>query len=81
MTFWVDPLDGSSGLTQGHTEHLTCIIGVSLFGRPILGVVHKPFIEETSTHTSHTVDSLTSTGRTYVGLAESGLFTIDTSNK
>ena len=29
LTFWVDPLDGSSGLAKGHTEHLTCIIGVS----------------------------------------------------
>ena len=29
LTIWVDPLDGSSGLAMGHTEHLTCIIGVS----------------------------------------------------
>ena len=29
LTFWVDPLDGSSGLAKGHTEHLTSIIGVS----------------------------------------------------
>ena len=48
LTFWVDPLDGSSGLAEGHTEHLTCIIGVSLNKRPLLGVVHKPFAERTS---------------------------------
>ena len=30
LTFWVDPLDGSSGLAEGHTEHLTCIIGISV---------------------------------------------------
>ena len=45
LTFWVDPLDGSSGLAEGHTEHLTCIIGVSLNKRPLLGVVHKPFAQ------------------------------------
>ena len=43
LTFWVDPLDGSSGLAKGHTEHLTCIIGVAVNKRPLLGVVHKPF--------------------------------------
>jgi fructose-1,6-bisphosphatase/inositol monophosphatase family enzyme len=43
LTFWVDPLDGSSGLAEGHTEHLTCIMGVSIKDRPLLGVVHKPF--------------------------------------
>ena len=43
LTFWVDPLDGSSGLAQGHTEHLTCIIGIAVNKRPLLGIVHKPF--------------------------------------
>jgi 3'-phosphoadenosine 5'-phosphosulfate (PAPS) 3'-phosphatase len=69
LTFWVDPLDGSSGLAQGHTEHLTCIIGVAVNKRPILGIVHKPF--------SQTRTPGATVGRTYVGLPESGLFTID----
>jgi 3'-phosphoadenosine 5'-phosphosulfate (PAPS) 3'-phosphatase len=66
LTFWVDPLDGSSGLAEGHTEHLTCIIGVAFEKRPLLGVVHKPFADETGTF-----------GRTFIGHPESGLFTID----
>jgi 3'-phosphoadenosine 5'-phosphosulfate (PAPS) 3'-phosphatase len=76
LTFWIDPLDGSSGLAEGHTEHLTSIIGVSFNKRPLLGIVHKPFtaeIRENSTGSG--------IGRTYIGLAESGLFTIDNSNK
>ena len=43
LTFWIDPLDGSSGLVEGHTEHLTVIIGVAVNKRPLLGIVHKPF--------------------------------------
>jgi len=43
LTFWIDPLDGSKGLVEGHTEHLTTIIGVCIKNRPILGIVHKPF--------------------------------------
>jgi 3'-phosphoadenosine 5'-phosphosulfate (PAPS) 3'-phosphatase len=71
----VDPLDGSSGLAEGHTEHLTCIIGVSINKRPVLGVVHKPFV--TKNDESLGTDSLSKLARTYVGLAECGLFTID----
>jgi 3'-phosphoadenosine 5'-phosphosulfate (PAPS) 3'-phosphatase len=66
LTFWVDPLDGSSGLVEGHTEHLTCIIGVAVNKRPLLGVVHKPFSSNPQLKF----------GRTYVGLPGSGLFTV-----
>lgn len=68
LTFWVDPLDGSSGLAEGHTEHLTCIIGVAVQERPLLGIVHKPFAGQ-------------GTAKTFVGLPESGLFTISTSSR
>lgn len=72
MTFWVDPLDGSSGLVNGHTEHLTCIIGVAVNKRPLVGVIHKPFQSDNSDDPGYDI------GRTYVGLPESGLFTLDT---
>ena len=71
LTFWIDPLDGSSGLAEGHTEHLTTIVGVSIKGRPLLGVIHKPYIEQDSALE----------GRTYVGLPKSGLFIINHSRK
>jgi len=67
LTFWIDPLDGSKGFTEGHIHHLTCIIGVSVRNRPRLGIVHKPF----NTYPYH------GCGRTYVGIPESGLFTVD----
>jgi 3'-phosphoadenosine 5'-phosphosulfate (PAPS) 3'-phosphatase len=79
LTFWIDPLDGSSGLAQGHTEHLTCIIGVSVQKRPLLGVVHKPFSSTNSDGSTNT--GPTSIGKTFVGLPESGLFTIESLNK
>jgi 3'-phosphoadenosine 5'-phosphosulfate (PAPS) 3'-phosphatase len=68
LTFWVDPLDGSSGLAEGHTEHLTCIIGVAVQNRPLLGIVHKPFAGS-------------AISKTYVGLPETGLFAISTPSR
>lgn len=66
LTFWVDPLDGSSGLAEGHTEHLTCIMGVSIGDRPLFGVLHKPFSSNPDVKN----------GRTYVGLPDTGLFKV-----
>jgi len=66
LTFWVDPLDGSSGLAEGHTEHLTCIMGVSIKDRPLFGVVHKPFSSNPEQKS----------GRTYIGLPDTGLFKV-----
>lgn len=76
LTFWIDPLDGSSGLAEGHTEHLTSIIGVSVNKRPLMGIVHKPFTAEIRQNSTGS-----DIGRTYIGLAESGLFTIDNYNR
>lgn len=81
LTFWIDPLDGSSGLTEGHTEHLTVIIGVALNKRPLLGIVHKPFYQEQSGISSDSDSASCSaslTGRTFIGMPESGLFTVTT---
>lgn len=67
LTFWVDPLDGSSGFAKGYLNHVTCIIGVSIKNRPRLGVIHKPF----------SATPFPGAERTYIGLPESGLFTMD----
>ena len=66
ITFWIDPLDGSSGLLKGHTEHITCIIGVSVGNRPLLGVLHKPFCD----------DLYPSNGTTFVGIPQCGLYIV-----
>ena len=63
----MDPFDGSSGLAKGHLEHLTCLIGVSIQNRPRLGIIHKPFSSS----------PYPGCERIYIGVPESGLFTID----
>lgn len=67
LTFWIDPLDGSKGFSTGHTHQLSCNIGVSLKNRPRLGIIHKLFPEFPTEGYS----------KTYIGVPESGLFTID----
>jgi len=67
LTFWIDPLDGSKGLVEGHTEHLTTIIGVCVKNRPLLGIVHKPYSGDALSFSS---------GKSYVGLPQCGLFTV-----
>lgn len=48
LSFWIDPLDGTGGFVQGHTEHVTCNIGIAVKGKPLFGVIGKPFVESTS---------------------------------
>ena len=67
LTIWVDPLDGSKGMTEGHMHHVACMIGVSVKNRPRLGIVHKPFSSY----------PFPGSGRTYVGIPESGLFAMN----
>lgn len=43
VAFWIDPIDGSKGLAEGHTGHVTSLIGVTVKGRPKFGIVHKPY--------------------------------------
>lgn len=40
---WVDPLDGTSEFTQGLLDHVTILIGLSVKGKAIGGVIHQPF--------------------------------------
>ncbi len=66
MTIWIDPLDGTKGFTEGHLNHITCLIGVSIRGRPRIGVIHKPFYQQGLQQ-----------GRTYFGTPECGIFIKD----
>ena len=49
---------------------MACVIGISIKNRPRLGIIHKPY----STFPYPGCE------RTYIGVPESGLFTIDTIN-
>ncbi|XP_075253016.1 3'(2'),5'-bisphosphate nucleotidase 1-like [Convolutriloba macropyga] len=45
VTCWVDPLDGTKEYTDGGEwiEHVTVLIGLSVGGRAMGGVIHQPF--------------------------------------
>ncbi|CUT99590.1 3'2'5' bisphosphate nucleotidase 1 [Echinococcus multilocularis] len=43
VVVWVDPLDGTNEFAQGVLEHVTILIGVSVQGRAVGGVVCQPF--------------------------------------
>lgn len=60
---WIDPIDGSKAFASGDIEHVTNMIGVTIKGRPFLGIIHKPFSNKRRNY-----------ARTYVGSIESGLF-------
>jgi len=47
LVLWVDPLDGTREFTQGILEAVTCLIGICHQGRPIAGVINRPFFGET----------------------------------
>jgi len=46
MVIWIDPLDGTKGFTEGHLNHITSMIGVSIEGRPRIGIIHKLFYKQ-----------------------------------
>ena len=64
VAVWIDPIDGSKALANGNLEHVTNMIGITVGGRPRVGIIHKPFAEKKSS-------------RTYIGSTESGLFYFD----
>ena len=66
VAVWIDPIDGLNAFADGDLEHVTNMIGITVAGRPLVGIIHKPF--------TNTKPNL---ARTYVGTTESGLFYID----
>jgi len=65
IAIWIDPIDGTKALADGDLEHVTNLIGITVRGRPKIGVIHKPFSKDRAQT------------RTYVGSVESGLFYLD----
>ena len=66
MAVWIDPIDGTKAFSEGDLEHVTNMIGITVAGRPLVGIIHKPFTEKRR-----------NSSRTYVGSIESGLFYFD----
>lgn len=65
IAVWIDPIDGKKALADGDLEHVTNLIGITVRGRPKVGVMHKPFSKKRAET------------RTYVGSVEAGLFYFD----
>ncbi|XP_054153695.1 3'(2'),5'-bisphosphate nucleotidase 1-like [Oppia nitens] len=68
IVVWVDPLDGTSEYTQGLLDHVTVLIGLSVKGRAIGGVIHQPFYNFDKENDS------TKLGRTIWGLVGLGAY-------
>ncbi|XP_017768532.1 PREDICTED: 3'(2'),5'-bisphosphate nucleotidase 1 [Nicrophorus vespilloides] len=65
IVVWVDPLDGTSEYTQGLLEHVTVLIGISVKGKAVGGIIHQPYFNYKSN------DALP--GRTMWGLVGLGV--------
>ncbi len=66
VAVFIDPIDGTKAFSEGDLEHVTNMIGITVGGRPLVGIIHKPFTEKRR-----------NSSRTYVGSIESGLFYFD----
>lgn len=43
VAVWIDPLDGTKEFTLGIKDAVTVLIGISMRGKAVAGVVHVPF--------------------------------------
>jgi 3'(2'), 5'-bisphosphate nucleotidase len=63
LHIWIDPIDGTRELVAGRLENVTCMIGVVYNKIPIMGLLHRPYVERNGT-----------LGETFFGSLEFGIF-------
>ena len=74
VTLYVDPLDGTREFVEGRYENVSCLIGISIHGRPVAGVIGLPFATKTKTEDDvHVVYGLVGRGIGYCTATYNGL--------
>ena len=50
LVVWIDPLDATRSYVNGNLSDVTCLIGVAMDGRPVLGIINHMFAENSPTY-------------------------------